>query len=352
MRKIEKFKIGRRIIGLGRPVFIVAELSGNHNKKLKHAEKIVRAACEAGVDAIKCQTYTPDTITLKSEKKWFKIKHNSAWKEKTLYELYKNAYTPWEWLPKLKRIAQEHNTLFFSSVFDETSVDFLEKLGAPVYKISSFEINDVALLKKIGSTKKPVIISRGMSSLGELNRAVSTLKNSGAKSIAILHCVSAYPAKPEEMNLATIPDLKKRFKTEVGLSDHTLGISSAIASVALGASIIEKHVTLNRSDGGPDAAFSLEPHELKELVKAIRESESAIGRPSYSVSKGEAQNVMFRRSLFAVKNIKKGEVFNSINTKSVRPGYGLPPIFLSKILGKKAKKDIEAGTPLSKKLIA
>jgi len=344
-------KLGKRKIGKGHPVFIVAEMSGNHNKSLARALKIVDAASRAGADAIKLQTYTPNTLTIDSDKKWFKIPKASGWSGKTLYELYKQAYTPWEWHDKIKKHAEKKGLIFFSTPFDETAVDFLKKMNVPAYKVASFEIGDIELLKKIGQQKKPVIISRGMASKEEIKLALRALRSGGAKEIAVLHCVSAYPAKAEDMNLATIPDIAKQFKVVSGLSDHTLGSEAAIASVALGANIIEKHVTLKRSDGGPDAAFSLEPIELKEMVSLIRKAEKAIGRPVYNVSKSEQCNTQFKRSLFAVKDIKKGAVFNKTNVRSIRPGSGLSPKHYNEILKKSAKTDIEKGTPLSWKLV-
>lgn len=346
------FKIGNREIGPNHPVFIVAEMSGNHNQSFERAKEIVKAACKAGADAIKLQTFNPDTITIDSKKDWFQVKVNPAWKGKTLYELYQEVYTPWEWQPELKKIAESHGVLLFSTPQDETAVDFLEKMEVPAYKISSFELIDLELLKKVASTKAPVIISRGMASLEELELAISTLQKNGASAVAVLHCISSYPAKPEEMNLATIPDIRRRFPdVVVGLSDHTLTTSVAVASVALGASIIEKHFTLRRADGGPDAIFSLEPEEFKELVKSIREVEKAIGKVQYGSGKKESENIVFRRSLFVVKDIKQGEKFNRENVRCIRPGYGLAPKFLPKILGKKAKRDIKRGTPLTQNLI-
>jgi len=344
-------KIGKRKIGKGQPVFIVAEISGNHNQNFKRAKELVKSACQCGADAIKLQTYTPDTLTIDSSEKWFRVRVNPAWKGKTLYELYKEVYTPWEWQPKLKKIANSYGIPLFSTPFDETSVDFLEKMGVPAYKIASFEIVDIELLKKIACTKKPVIISRGMSSLEELKFAVSTLRKYGTPSIAILHCVSSYPAKPEEMNLSTIPDIRKNFGVVVGLSDHSLSTLVPVVAVALGASIIEKHFTLRRTDGGPDAGFSLESEEFRELVKSVRETEKAIGKVHYGSGKKESENNIFRRSLFAVENIKAGEKLTKENIRCIRPGYGLEPRFLSKALGRKVKKDIKRGTPLNWNLI-
>ena len=347
------FKIGEKEIGPGRPVFIVAELSGNHNKNFERAKELVKDACEAGADAIKSQTYTPDTLTIKCDKKWFQVGVNPAWKGRTLYDLYQWAYTPWEWLPELKKIAEAYGVYFFSSVFDETAVDCMEKIGVPAYKIASFELVDLELLKKVAQTRKPVIISRGMASLEEIELALKTLRENGASQIALLHCVSSYPVKPEEMNLATIPDLKKRFpEVVVGLSSHALGISDAIAAVVLGASLIEKHFTLRRADGGPDAAFSLEPEELKTMVQSVREAEKAIGKVQYGTGVRESENIVFRRSLFVVENMKLGGEFTRQNVRCIRPGYGLAPRHLPEILGKKATKDIERGTPLSWELIS
>jgi len=345
------FKIRNRRIGPGHPVFIVAEISANHKGSFERAKELVKTACECGADAIKLQTYTPDTITIDCSNKYFRVKVNDAWKGKTLYELYGEAYMPWEWQPALKKLASSFGVPLFSTPFDETSVGFLEKMGVPAYKVASFEIGDIGLLKKIASTKKPVIISRGMASLVELRLAISTLRKNGAKNIAILHCVSSYPAKPEEMNLATISDIRKRFGVIVGLSDHTLTTSVAVASVALGAKIIEKHFTLRRADGGPDASFSLEPEEFKDLIESVRQVEKAIGKVHYGAGKGESENIVFRRSLFVVKDVKKGEKFTRENVRSIRPGYGLAPMYLPKILGKKAKKEIKQGTPLTRNLI-
>lgn len=342
---------GKRTIGPGNPVFIIAEISGNHNQSYEKAKKIIDAAINAGVDAIKLQTYTQDTLTIDCDNKYFQIKVNDAWKGQTLYSLYKKAHTPWEWQPKLKKYAEKKGVLTFSTPFDNTAVDFLEKMDVELYKVASFEIVDIPLLKKIGKTKKPVILSRGMASKDEIKLAVKTLKESGCSQVAVLHCVSSYPAIPEQMNLATIPDIAKKFKVVSGLSDHTLGITIPIASVSLGASIIEKHFTLSRSEGGPDAGFSLEPDELKQLVQSVREVEKAIGKPSYIIEKKEAENIIFRKSLFVVENIKSGEKFTEKNIRSIRPGYGISPKYYTKIIGKEAKKNIKRGTPLSRPLI-
>lgn len=338
---------GKRKIGCGQPVFIVAEMSCNHLQSYDRAIKIIDAAAEAGVDAVKLQTYTPDTHTIDSNKEIFKIKVNEAWSGQTLYQLYKKTYTPWEWQPKLKEYIESKGMFFFSAPSDSQSVDFLSQLDMQLYKVTSFEIVDIHLLKKIAKTKKPVIISRGMSSIDQIKLAIKILKNNGTPQVAVLHCVSSYPAKPEQMNLSTIPDIAKRFGVVVGLSDHTFGITIPIVSVALGASIIEKHITLSRADGGADAAFSLEPHELKQLVGSVRDAEKSIGKPNYGVHKKESENMVFRRSLIVVKDVKKGEKFTMDNVHSIRPGYGLEPKYFDKIIGKVAKRDIERGTPLS-----
>jgi pseudaminic acid synthase len=282
--------LGKRTIGPKHPVFIVAEISANHNQSYERAKKLIDAAVYAGVDAVKLQTYTPDTLTINCNKKWFRIS-SGAWKGKTLYELYKEAYTPWEWQPKLKKYAEKRGIALFSTPFDTTSVDFLEKINVPCYKIASYETSDLELLTRIGKTKKPVIISRGLTDKKNLTLALKTLRSAGAKDIAVLHCVLAYPSQIEQMNLSTIPDIAKRFKVITGLSDHSLGITASIASVALGASIIEKHITLSRKAGGPDATFSLEPKEFKALVQMVRDTERAIGKPTFSPITQEKQNI-------------------------------------------------------------
>ncbi|MEK7067677.1 MAG: pseudaminic acid synthase [Patescibacteria group bacterium] len=342
---------GKRSIGANQPVFIVAEMSGNHNQSFARAKKIVDEAIKAGVDAIKLQTYTADTLTIDSDKKYFQVKVNKNWSGQTLYSLYKKAYTPWDWQPKLKQYAEKRGVLVFSTPFDNTAVDWLEKMNVRLYKVASFEIGDIPLLKKIGSTKKPVIISRGLASIAEIALAIKILKANGSPQVAVLHCVSSYPAEASQMNLATIPDIAKRFKVVAGLSDHTIGIVAPIAAVSLGAHIIEKHFTFNRADGGPDAAFSLEPDELKEMVRSVREAEQAIGVPTYKIGKKEAENVVFKRSIFVVQDVKKGEKFTTENIRIIRPGYGLAPKYYEAIIGKLAAKNIEVGTPLTQKLI-
>lgn len=350
METIKSFKIGNRVVGPGYPVLVVAEVSGNHNQDFERAKKIVKAACEAGAGAVKLQTYTPDTLTIDSRKEWFVVNIDNPWKGRNLYELYKEAYMPWEWQPELKKLAESYGVPLFSTAYDDTSVDFLEKMNVPAYKVASFEVIDIGLLKKIGATKKPIIISRGMSNLSELSRAVKTLKESGAPAVAILHCLSSYPAKPEHMNLATIPAIREIFRTVTGLSDHTLGITASVLSVAFGASIIERHFTLRRADGGVDSSFSLEPEEFKQLVQSVREAEKAIGHIQLDPEPSEVE-IAARRSLYAVKDMKKGETFTSSNVRSLRITKGLKPEFLPLILGRKAVQGLERGTPLSWDLV-
>ena len=339
-------------IGPGRPTFIIAEMSGNHNHDFARAKKIIDMAAYAGVDAVKLQTYTPDTMTIKSDKKWFTVGKGNAWEGTTLYDLYQWAHTPWAWQKRLMAYAKKKGLVCFSTPFDETAVDFLEGLDVPAYKVASFEIADLELLARIGKTRKPVILSRGLATLPEIRKAVDTLKRHGAPEVAVLHCVSSYPAAPAQMNLATIPDLAKQLGVVTGLSDHSLGPAAAVAAVALGARIIEKHMTLKRSDGGPDAEFSLEPEEMKELVRLVRDTEQAIGRPSYQPGKKERENLVFRRSIFAVADIKKGQRFDRSTIRVIRPGYGMSPHELAWALTRKAACDIQKGTPLLPRYIA
>lgn len=326
--------------------FIIAELSANHIQDFEIAAKTVEAAKQCGADAIKLQTYTADTMTIDSNKDFFKINHGTLWDGKTLYALYQEAYTPWEWQPKLKRIAEDLGLVLFSSPFDKTAVDFLEKMNVPAYKVASFEITDIPLIEYIASKNKPVIISTGIAELADIEEALNACKRMGNDQIALLKCTSAYPAPLEEVNLRTIPDMIDKFKTVVGLSDHTLGISVPIAAVSLGAKIIEKHFILDRTLGGPDAAFSIEPDEFKTMVQAIRDVEKALGHVSYKPSERIAKNRVFARSLFVVEDINKEEVLTEKNIRSIRPGYGLAPKYLSQILGKHASRDLEKGTPL------
>jgi len=342
--------INDRKVGKGHPVYIIAEMSANHNQDFDRAVKIIEAAKETGADAVKLQTYTPDTITIDCDNEYFRIK-GTMWEGKTLYELYDEAYTPWEWQPKLKQVADKLGLHLFSSPFDHSAVDFLESMDVPAYKVASFELVDLPLLRKIAETGKPIIMSTGMASLAEIDEAVQTVRSAGATQIALLKCTSAYPALPEEANLRTIPHLAQSFDVPAGLSDHTMGTAVAVAAVALGACIVEKHFTLSRRDAGPDSSFSMEPKEFKSMVEAIRNVEKAVGKVSYEITEKQKDSRVFRRSLFVVKDIKKGEKFAEENVRSIRPGYGLSLKYFDEVVGKKATKDIVIGTPLSWDLI-
>ena len=340
-------EIGDRRIGTGYPVYIIAEMSANHNQKFDQAVKTIEAAKEAGADAVKLQTYTPDTLTIKCNKEYFRIGKGTIWEGRNLYDLYEEAYTPWDWQPKLKKVADDVGIDLFSTPFDETAVDFLEEMGVFAYKVASFENVDLPLLRKIAGTGKPIIISTGMATLAEIDEAVRTIREADGSQLSLLKCTSAYPATADEMNLRTIPHLADAYGVPVGLSDHTLGIAVPVAAVAIGACIVEKHFTLSKDIPGPDSAFSMEPHELKMLVKAIRIAEKALGRVCYEVTEREKASCVFRRSLFVVKDIKAGEVFTTVNVRSIRPGQGLAPKYLDEILGRTAITDIERGTPLT-----
>lgn len=346
-----EIEIAGRRIGPGQPTYIIAEMSANHNQDFDQAVRIVRAAKEAGADAIKLQTYTPDTLTIDCDNEHFRIGKGTIWEGKNLYKLYAEAYTPWDWQPKLKKVADELGLHCFSTPFDNTAVDFLEKMGVPAHKIASFEMVDLPLLRRIAKTGKPVIMSTGMASLTEIEESVRTLREAGCRDLALLKCTSAYPAPPSEMNLRTIPDMSKHFGVPVGLSDHTMGVAVPVAAVTLGACIVEKHFTLDRKQPGPDSAFSLEPHEFKAMVEAIRAAEQALGDVRYEVTEREAASRVFRRSLFVVKDMKAGDVFTEENVRSIRPGYGLPPKHLPALLGRHASRDIERGTPISWELV-
>jgi len=346
-----EIKINNRVIDESSPVFIVAELSANHKQDYNLAVKTIKAVKESGADAIKLQTYTPDTMTIDCENNYFKINQGTIWDGKTFYELYKEAYTPWEWQPELKRVAEDLGLVCFSTPFDKTAVDFLEKMDVSCYKIASFEITDIPLIEYVASKGKPVIISTGIANLSDIKEAINACKNMGNNNIILLKCTSSYPAPYEEINLKTIPDMAKRFKCLVGLSDHTLGISTPIAAVAMGARIIEKHFILDRKLGGPDAVFSLEPDEFKQMVKAVREVEKSLGKSSYELTERTKKSREFARSLFVIEDIKEGKLLTENNIRSIRPGYGLHPKYLKNVLGKKAKTDIKKGTPLSFELI-
>ena len=335
---------GRRI-GPGYPTYIIAELSANHNHRLENAIALIHAAKEAGADAVKLQTYTADTMTINSAGAPFQI-HGGLWAGRDLYDLYQEAYTPWEWHPRLKEVADELDIHLFSTPYDISAVDFLEDLGVPAYKIASFEVVDIPLIQHIARNGKPIVMSTGMASLAEIDEAVSAIRKEGNEQFALFHCVSSYPAPPEEMHLRTIPHLAQAFGVPTGLSDHSLGIAAPVAAVALGACLIEKHITLSRAAGGPDSAFSLEPQELKQMIENVRTVEQALGTVSYELTAGEEGMVAFRRSLFAVADIKKGEAFTDRSVRSIRPGDGLPPKYLNEVLGRKAIRDIPRGTPL------
>ena len=343
-------EINDRRIGPGYPTYIIAEMSANHNQDFEQAIKIIEAAKKAGADAIKLQTYTPDTLTIDCNNEYFQIK-GTLWDGRTLYDLYNEAYMPWDWQPKLKQLANELGLDLFSTAYDETAIDFLEAMDVPAHKIASFENVDVPLLRRIAQTGKPIIMSTGMATLAEIDEAVRTICEAGGGQLALLKCTSAYPAPPEEMNLRTIPHLAEAFNVPVGLSDHTLDIAVPVAAVALGACIVEKHFTLSRDIPGPDSAFSLEPHEFRAIVEAIRTTEKALGEVRYGVGEQEAESRVFRRSLFVVKDMRADEVFSEENIRSIRPGYGLHTRYLKDVLGRRATQDISRGTPLSWELI-
>lgn len=338
--------IAGRAIGPGQPAYIIAEMSGNHNGELDRAMELVRAAKEAGADAVKLQTYTAETITIDHDGPEFTLK-GGLWDGRTLYELYEEARMPWEWQPELKAEADKLGIDLFSSPFDETAVDFLEKMDAPAYKVASFEIVDIPLLKKIASTGKSVIMSTGMATLAEIDEAVRTLRENGCPGLALLKCTSAYPAPYEEANLRTIAHMAQAFGVPAGLSDHTLGVEVPIAAAALGACIIEKHFTLARADGGPDSAFSLEPQEFKAMVRAVRNVERALGKVTYELTEKQKAGKALRRSLYVVEDVKQGERLSEKNVRSIRPAKGMHTRYLDTVLSGRASRDIKRGTPLA-----
>jgi pseudaminic acid synthase len=345
-----QFNIGHRLIGQGYPTYIIAELSCNHNQKLDLALDLIRLVAEAGADAVKLQTYRPDTITIDCDRPEFQIK-GTIWDGMNLFKLYERTYTPWEWTPILMTEARKYGLDLFSSPFDPTAVDYLETCGVDAYKVASFEIVDHILLKRIAQTGKPVIVSTGMASLSEIESAVNCLKANGSGPIALLKCTSAYPAKPEDANLANIPNLRNTFNVVPGLSDHTLGPEVPIVAVTLGANIIEKHFTLSRNSGSEDDEFSLTPEEFKNMVQSVRIVEKSIGKVTYGGVASESSTRALRRSLFVVDNIKAGEAFTPQNVRSIRPGGGLHTMHYEDIIGKRARHDIERGTPLKWDLI-
>jgi len=344
--------IAGRSVGPGCPVYVIAEMSANHGQDFDRAVRLLEAARAAGADAVKLQTYTADTLTLASDRDEFRIGGGTLWDERTLHDIYQEGHMPWEWQPRLKAVAEEIGIQLFSTAYDPTAVDFLEKMGVPAHKVASFENVDLPLIERMAATGKPIIISTGMATLAEIERAVQAARQAGATEIALLKCTSAYPAPADEMHLRTIPHLAETFGVPVGLSDHTLGIAVPVAAVALGASIVEKHLTLSRAVPSLDSAFSLEPAEFRAMVEAIRTAEQALGQVRYGPSAGEAATVAFRRSLFVVRDVRAGERFTPDNVRSIRPAHGLPPRHLPQVLGCRAAVDIFAGTPLAWSLVA
>lgn len=344
--------IGNDYIGATYPIYIVAELSSNHCQQYDKAVELIKAAKAAGANAVKLQTFTPDTLTIQCDRPEFRISGGTLWDGRTLYDLYSEVYMPWEWQPKLKKVADKLGLELFSTPFDQAAVDFLEEMDVQAYKIASPEIVDIPLVEYIASKGKPIIISTGMASLAEIDEAVSAARGAGASQIALLKCTSAYPAPPAEMNIRTIPHLEKAFGLPVGLSDHTVGTSVPVAAVTLGACIIEKHFTLSRKHPSPDSAFSIEPNEFKVMVEAIRTCERALGKVLYEVTEQEVKSKAFRRSLYVVKDINKGGLFTAENVRSIRPGNGLHPRHLNEVLGRRASQGIKLGTPLAWELIS
>ena len=342
----DEITLGNEIIGEKRHPFIIAEMSGNHNGSIQRAFKIIDAAIASGANAIKLQTYTADKITIDRKGGLFDIRDKSSlWNGRNLFELYKGAYTPWEWHQELYNYANDKGIQIFSSVFDETGIEFLEKLNVQVYKIASFENNHYPLLKKIAQTKKPVIMSTGLSNISNLEKSVNTLRENGCKDLILLKCTSTYPSSPKNSNLKTIPIIKKIFGCQVGLSDHTLGIGVPIAAISFGASVIEKHFTLSRSDGGVDSAFSLEPDELKLLVQESKRAHDSLGKVFIGITEEEKKSLRFKRSIYIISDVKKGEQFTKKNIGIIRPGDGLETSFYEMVLGRKSKENIKGGTP-------
>lgn len=345
-------RIGERLVGPGEPVYVIAEMSANHGQNIDEAIRIIRAMAEAGADAVKLQTYTPDTLTIDCDNEHFRIGGGTVWEGRTLYSLYGEAYTPWEWHARLKQEAEAVGLDFFSTPFDDSAVDFLEKLGVPAYKVASFEVVDPALIRRIARTGKPMIISTGMASLAEIDEALRAARGAGASEIAVLKCTSAYPSPPDAMHLRTIPHMAAAFGVPAGLSDHTLGVAVPVAAVSLGACIVEKHFTMSRAVEGPDSSFSLEPQEFRAMVDSIRVAEAALGEVHYGASEREEPSRVFRRSLFVVRDMAAGEAFAPENLRSIRPGYGLAPRHLDDVMGRRAARNIERGTPLDWSLVA
>lgn len=349
-----RIRIADREIGLDRPPFVIAEMSGNHNHSLDRAVALVDAAADAGAHALKLQTYTADTMTLPLETDGFVIEDpNSLWHGRSLYDLYEEAHTPWDWHGPIFERARSLGMIPFSTPFDDTAVDFLETLGAACYKIASFEMTDINLIKKVAATGKPMIVSTGMASVGEIAESVDAARAAGAEDIILLKCTSAYPSLPEDANILTIPNLRSTFDCEAGLSDHTMGVGVAVASVAHGATVIEKHFTLRRADGGVDSAFSLEPEELKMLVEETDRAWASLGHVNYGASSPqETKSLAFRRSLYISEDVAAGVELTAANVRAIRPGYGLPTKYFEAVLGRKAARDLKRGTPVSWDLLA
>ncbi len=347
----KEISIGKKQITQESPVYIIAEMSGNHNMNFDRAVKIIEAAKESGADAVKIQTYTADTMTLDCNNKYFQITQGTLWDGRTLYKLYKEAYTPWKWQPELKRIAEDIGLDFFSTPFDSSSVDFLEEMDIPIYKIASFEIVDIPLLRKVAALRKPMIISTGIARMADIELALDICKQEKNENVILLKCCSAYPTPYEDINLRTIQSMQESFDCIIGLSDHTLGTAVATASVAMGGKVIEKHLTLSRSDGGVDSAFSMEPEEFKRMVDDIRVVERALGKVTYELTEKQAAQREFGRSLFIAKDMKAGDIFTIDNLRSVRPGYGLHTKYLDTLLGRQIRRDTKMGTPMNWDLV-
>lgn len=341
-----KSVIGNRVIDTNSPAFIIAEMSANHMMDFDRAVKIIEAAKWAGADAIKLQTYTPDTITIDCDNEYFQITQGTIWDGTTLHKLYQTAFTPWEWQPKLKKIAEENGLICFSSPFDLTAIDFMEEMDMPVYKIASFEITDIPFIRKIAKLHKPMIISTGIAYPEDIELALSVCREEGNEDVILLKCTSAYPSPYEDINLKVIPDMAKKYDLLTGLSDHTMGSAVAVGSIPLGAKVIEKHLTLDRADGGPDGAFSMEPQEFKEMVDNIRIVEKALGNITYELTHKQIKSREHSRSLFVVRDMKEGDVITPENVRSIRPGFGMHTRHYEDILGKKVNRDLVKGTPM------
>lgn len=347
----KKIKIGNRYVGEGERTVLVAEVSANHLQDYGRAEAIIRAAKEAGADAVKLQTYTPDTITLDCDNDYFQITQGTIWDGTTLHKLYEEAYTPWEWQPKLMELANGLGMECFSSPFDATAVDFMREMDMPAYKVASFEINDIPLIRRIARIGKPIIFATGIAYLEDIERALAVCKEEGNEQVILLKCTSTYPSPYEDMNLKVIPHMAETFDCLAGLSDHSMGTAVAVASVALGAKMVEKHLTLSRPDGGPDAAFSMEPEEFRKMAEEIRIVEKALGRVTYELTEKQKKSREDGRSLFVVEDIGKGEIFTEENVRSIRPAFGMHTMYYDEVIGKKARVDIAKGTPLDWKYI-